>query len=116
MDTSEKEKRERKKKEMDQNRPGKEGKNKHPRTLGEKNTEDKQIYRKDIRKMKNPSNGRKETERSLYIHWEENSKKKEPSQKDTLISKHHIDGVKTNCKSLQEKRAQAEGFEPKSTS
>ena len=67
--------------------------------------------------MKNPSNGiNEETEGSLYIPWEENPKKKEPSQKDTLISKHHIDGVKAICKNLQDKRAQAEGFEPKSTS
>ena len=43
-------------------------------------------------------------QRGLYIPWEENPKKKEPSQKDTFISKHHIDCVKVICKSLQNKR------------
>ena len=35
---------------------------------------------------------------------------------DTLISKHHIDGVKADGYGLQDKRAQAEGIAPKSTS
>ena len=101
--------------EMNSNRQRKGGKWNTLEPWERKPLEDKQMSRKDIRrKMKNPSNGK---QKGLFIFiGKKIPPKKEPSHKDTLISKHHIDGVKAICKNLQDKRVQGEGFEPKSTS